>query len=413
MKLHEYRAKEIFSQYGIPIPKGIVIDNEGDAEALLKELKFPVALKAQVLVGGRGKAGGIKFASTKSEAMKIIPELLGMELKGYTVRQLLIEEKADLIHARELYVGFTVNRKSRSFTCILSSRGGVDIEEVARENPKAIARFDIDPDVGFQQYHARKMAKQIGLSARAMLKVAVITIKLYEVFKAYDGELAEINPLILTNNGNVVAVDAVLNIDNNAVFRHLEFKTEGETTEEFTALEKEAREAGLAYVDLPGNIAIIGCGAGLVMASLDILQQYNGEPANFLDVGGGANARNMSKALSIVLKKPGVRSIFINIFGGITKCDEIAKGIVDIAPSIPISVRMMGTNEEEGKKILTDNGYHVYENMEDSAKNAVEQARAYCHKCEARKNVEVCTCDNVRGIAASKGTDSAEFREGA
>ncbi|MDP6154858.1 MAG: ADP-forming succinate--CoA ligase subunit beta [Candidatus Thermoplasmatota archaeon] len=377
MKLHEYRAKEIFSQFGIPVPKSIVIDNENEGEAIHKELEFPVALKAQVLVGGRGKAGGIRFAESMNEARRIIPELLGMELKGHAVRQLLIEEKADLIHARELYVGFTVNRKSRSFTCILSSRGGVDIEEVARENPGAIARFDIDPEVGFQQYHARKLSKQIGLAGKKMLKVAAITVKLYDVFRAYDGELAEINPLILTDDGNVIAVDAVLNIDNNALFRHPEFSSEGKTSEEFTDLEKEAREAGLAYVDLPGDIGIIGCGAGLVMASLDILKQFNGEPANFLDVGGGANARNMAKALSIVLKKPDVRSIFINIFGGITKCDEIARGIVDTAPGIPISVRMMGTNEEEGKKILTDNGYHVYENMEDSAKNAVEQAKAY------------------------------------
>lgn len=376
MKLHEYRAKEIFSQFGIPVPIGIVIDNEGDAVAKLEELEFPVALKAQVLVGGRGKAGGIRFAESAQEAREIIPELLGMNLKGYTVRQLLIEEKADLTLARELYVGFTVNRKARRFTCILSSQGGVDIEEVARIHPEAIARFDIDPEIGFQQYHARKMAKLIGLSGRVMLKVAAITVKLYDVFRSYDGELAEINPLILTDKGKVMAVDAVLNIDNNALFRHPEFGSEGKTSEEFTALEREAREAGLAYVDLPGDIGIIGCGAGLVMASLDLLEQYDGKPANFLDVGGGANARNMAKALSIVVKKSGVRSIFINIFGGITKCDEIARGIVDIAPPIPISVRMMGTNEEEGKKILIDNGYRVYENMEDSAKNAVDQARA-------------------------------------
>jgi len=377
MKLHEYRAKQIFSEFGIPVPKGIVIDNENEIGTIQKELEFPVAMKAQVLVGGRGKAGGIRFAESAHEAGKIIPELLGMNIKGYTTKQLLVEEKADLTNARELYLGFTVNREARRFTCILSSRGGVDIEEVARENPEAIARFDIDPEIGFRQYHACKLAKQIGLSARAMLKVAAITVKLYKVFRAYDGELTEINPLILTDEGNVMAVDAVLNIDNNALFRHPEFKTEGETTEEFTLLEKEAWEAGLAYVDLPGNIGIIGCGAGLVMASLDLLKQYDGEPANFLDVGGGANAKNMRKALSIVLKKPGVRSIFINIFGGITKCDEIARGIVDMAPDIPISVRMMGTNEEQGKKILADNGYRVYENMEDSAKNAVEQARAY------------------------------------
>lgn len=376
MKLHEYRAKQIFSQFGIPVPTGVVIDNDKEAAAKIEKLEFPVALKAQVLVGGRGKAGGIRFAESINEAMKIIPELLGKNLKGYPVRQLLIEEKADLAYAKELYVGFTVNREEKRFTCILSLEGGVDIEEVAAKHPERIARFDIDPEVGLQEYHCRKHAKKIGLSGKAMLKVAAVTSKLYKVFKACDGELAEINPLILTGDENVIAVDAVLNIDNNALFRHPEFSGEERTTEEFTDLEKEARDAGLSYVDLQGDIGIIGCGAGLVMASLDILKHYHGEPANFLDVGGGANAKNMRKALSIVMRKPGVRSIFINIFGGITQCDEIARGIVEMAPEIPISVRMMGTNQEEGKLILIDNDYRVYETMEASAENAVKIAKA-------------------------------------
>ena len=375
MKLHEYRAKQIFSKYGIPTPKGVVIDDTEEPDPQLSDLSFPVALKAQVLVGGRGKAGGIKFARSEEEARTIIPELLGMELKGYKVGQLLIEEKADLVGALELYVGFTVNRQARAVTCILSSKGGVNIEEVAREHPEDIAKMNIDPEVGLHQYHCRKLAKQIGLSGRDMLKVAVIVAKLYKVFKEYDGELAEINPLILTGKGDVMAVDAVLNIDNNSMFRHPEFKREEKTTEEFTDLEKEARDAGLSYVDLDGDIGIIGCGAGLVMASLDILEHYNGKAANFLDVGGGANAANMRKALDIVMRKPGVRSIFVNIFGGITRCDEIAKGIVDIAPGIPISVRMMGTNQEEGIKILMDNNYRVYNTMEASAEHAVKLAR--------------------------------------
>lgn len=272
-------------------------------------------------------------------------------------------------------MGFTINREAKAVTCILSSKGGVDIEQVARENPEDIAKLDIDPGTGLQQYHCRSLAKQIGLSGKAMLKVADMTTKLYKAFKASDAELAEINPLILFNDAEVLAVDAVLNIDNNALFRHPEFKHERETTEEFTSLEKEARDAGLAYVDLEGDIGIIGCGAGLVMASLDILKQYNGEPANFLDVGGGANAENMRKALDIVMKKPGVKSIFVNIFGGITRCDEIAKGIVDISPKIPLSVRMMGTNQEEGIKILKENDYQVYDTMEDSAEHAVELAK--------------------------------------
>jgi len=375
MKLHEYRAKQIFSEHGIPIPRGFVADNEEEMEAGLHDLRIPIVLKAQVLVGGRGKAGGIRFAESRDQARKEIQELIGMDLKGYRVGRLLIEEKADLSTAKELYVGFAVNREEKVTTCILSSEGGVDIEEVAREHPERISKFDINPEVGLQQYHCRRLAKRIGLSGKAMLKVAGITAKLYRVFKACDAELAEINPLVLTGDDNVIAVDAVLNIDNNALFRHPEFAGEGKATEEFTDLEREARDAGLSYVDLDGDIGIIGCGAGLVMASLDILKHYNGEPTNFLDVGGGANARNMRKALDIVMRKPGVRSIFINIFGGITKCDEIAKGIVEMAPEIPISVRMMGTNQEEGKSILRDNDYRVYETMEASAENAVKIAR--------------------------------------
>ena len=376
MKLHEYRAKQVFSQYGIPTPKGFVIDSMTELEIELTNLKFPVAIKAQVLIGGRGKAGGIRFADSPQEAEGVVVKLLGMDLKGNTVKQLLIEEKADLVNAQELYVGFTVNRGERCITCILSSKGGVDIEKVAREHPRDIAKSNIDPDTGLQQYHCRKLAKQIGLTGNKMLKVAAVAANLYRVFRSYDAELAEINPLVLTGSGNVIAVDAVLNIDNNAMFRHREFKDEGRTTEEFTVLEKEARDAGLSYVDLDGDIGIIGCGAGLVMASLDIINHYNGKPANFLDVGGGANAENMGKALRIVMKKPGVRSIFVNIFGGITRCDEIARGIVDIAPKIPISVRMMGTNEDEGKRILKDNNYQVYDTMETSAEHAVELARS-------------------------------------
>lgn len=374
MKLHEYMAKNVFSQYGIPIPNGRVIGSVGDIDAKLGNLVFPVVLKAQVLVGGRGKAGGIIFADSREEAARGASKLLGELLKGCTVEQLLVEEMADLTDARELYVGFAVNREKRFVTAILSSQGGVDIEEVAREHPEKIAKLDIDPEAGFHQFHARKLAKRIGLGGREMMRVAMLTTKLYRVFKDYDAELAEINPLILTGDGNVMAVDAVLNIDNNALFRHPEFREEVRTTEEYTELEKEARDAGLSYVDLDGDIGIIGCGAGLVMASLDIIEHYHGSPANFLDVGGGANAENMQKALEIVMKKPGVNSIFVNIFGGITRCDEIAKGIVDIAPEIPVSIRMMGTNQEEGKGILLDNGYRVFDTMEDSARHAVELA---------------------------------------
>jgi len=375
MKLHEYLAKQIFAKCGIPTPSGLVIRSIEEFETKKSNLTYPIAIKSQVLVGGRGKAGGIKFADAEDEARNVISELLGSDLKGHKVKQLLLEQKADLTAAQELYVGFTVNREARSITCIMSSKGGVDIEKVARESPQDIAKMNIDPELGLQQYHCRKLAKQIGLNGKSMLKVADVAAKLYKVFKGLDSELAEINPLILTPDSNVLALDSKLNIDNNALFRHPEFKDEREATEEYTDLEKEAHDAGLAYVDLDGDIGIIGCGAGLVMASLDILKQFDGEPANFLDVGGGATAENMAKALDIVMKKPGVKSIFVNIFGGITHCDEIARGIVDIAPKIPISVRMMGTNQEEGIKILRENNFQVYDTMEDSAENAVRLSK--------------------------------------
>ena len=376
MKIHEYKAKQLFSDFGIPTPKGVVINSLDDFEGQKQDIIYPIAVKSQVLVGGRGKAGGIKFADSEAEARNVISELLGFEIKGIPVRKLLLEQKADLTDAHELYVGFTLNRDAKAITCIMSSKGGVDIEQVARDSPGDIAKLNIDPEVGLQQYHCRRLAKRIGLTGKAMLNVAALTAKLYKAFKALDAELAEINPLILTKDQGVLALDSKLNIDNNALFRHPEFSAERETTEEFTVLEKEAREAGLAYVDLDGDIGIIGCGAGLVMASLDILKQYDGDPANFLDVGGGATAENMAKALNIVMKKPGVKSIFVNIFGGITRCDEIAKGIVNIAPSIPLSVRMMGTNQEEGIKILKDNNYQVFNTLEASAENAVQLARA-------------------------------------
>jgi succinyl-CoA synthetase beta subunit len=376
MKLHEYVAKNVFADSGLPVPKGFVISNLEEFDQNKDSVMYPLAIKSQILVGGRGKAGGIKFADNENEAKQAIDNLLGAEIKGLKVKKLLIEEKADLSEAKELYIGYTINRQARTISCIFSAMGGVNIEQVAHEHPEKIAKLDVDPSEGFYQYHCRKLAGQIGLKGKGMLKVADAAFRLYKVFIKSDAELAEINPLIFNQkDDSVLAVDAVLNIDNNALFRHPEFKTDRETSEEFTALEKEAREAGLAYVDLDGDIGIIGCGAGLVMASLDILKQFDGEPANFLDVGGGATAENMQKALSIVMKKPGVKSIFINIFGGITRCDEIAKGIVSIAPKIPISVRMMGTNQVEGIKILKDNNYNVYDTLEDSAEHAVELAR--------------------------------------
>jgi succinyl-CoA synthetase beta subunit len=379
MKLYEYQAKEIFSKYGIPVPKGIVVSNSDEyknksQDVTIPELILPVAIKSQVLVGGRGKAGGIKFADNPENLKITIDELVGMSIKGYIVQQVLVEQKLDLTDAQEMYIGFTIDRSAKKPVAIVSSEGGVDIEQVAAETPEKIFKLDIDPLAEFEMYQARYLAKKLGLNDKTMLQVAGIIHKLFKLFRDYDAELAEINPLIVGSKAGVVAADAKMNIDDNSLYRHKEFSEVIRVSDEYTPIEQKAKDAGLAYVELGGDIGIIGCGAGLVMASLDILNQYNGKAANFLDVGGGATAENMRQALELVEMKEGVKSVFVNIFGGITRCDEIAKGIVEFSPKIPLAIRMMGTNQEEGKKILKENGYNVFNTLEESAEYAVKLA---------------------------------------
>jgi succinyl-CoA synthetase beta subunit len=382
MKLYEYKAKEIFTKYGIPVPIGLVVSNHeeladkiaSDTDDDTLDLSAPVAIKSQVLVGGRGKAGGIKFANNMDEIKATINELIGSSLKGYEVRQVLVEQKLDLTDAQELYVGFTIDRSSKKPVAIVSSEGGVDIEQVAATTPDMIFKLELDPISEFEMYQARNLSKKLGFKNKTMLQVASIIYKLYKLFRDYDAELVEINPLMVGPNIGVIAADAKITIDDNSLYRHQEFSGVMKVSGEYTAIEQKAKDAGLAYVELDGNIGIIGCGAGLVMASLDILNQYDGQAANFLDVGGGATAENMRQALELVEMKDGVRSVFVNIFGGITRCDEIAKGIVDFSPKIPLAIRMMGTNQEEGIKILTDNGYNVFDTLEESAEHAVKLA---------------------------------------
>jgi succinyl-CoA synthetase beta subunit len=379
MKLYEYQAKQIFSKYGIPTPKGLVVSNSEEFEKKSEnedapDITVPLAIKSQVLVGGRGKAGGIKFAENGDEAISIINELIGFSIKGFEVRQVLVEQKLDLTDAKEMYIGFTIDRSAKKPVAIVSSEGGVDIEQVAAETPDKIFKVELDPLVEFEMYKARYLAKKLGLNDKTMLQVAGIIYKLFKLFREYDAELAEINPLIVGPNVGVIAADAKMTIDDNSLYRHKEFTEVIKVTGEYTEIEQKAKDAGLAYVELDGNIGIIGCGAGLVMASLDILNQFDGKAANFLDIGGGATAENMRQALELVEMKEGVKSVFVNIFGGITRCDEIAKGIVDFSPKIPLAIRMMGTNQEEGKRILKDNGYNVFNTLEESAEYAVKLA---------------------------------------
>ncbi len=365
MKLYEYEAKEIFAQHGIPVPSGKVITDPSQIEGFT----YPVVLKAQVLVGGRGKAGGVKICQNEKEAKETAKNILSLEIKGIPVKKLLVYPAVDI--EKEYYFGFVVDRTSRKLVAIASSEGGIDIEEVAEKTPEKIAKIEINPTLGLRPYHALELGKKMGLEGKNLLSFTSIALKLYQICEKYDAELVEINPLALSKEG-FSAVDAKLNVDDNALYRQ-KFEPK---EEEYTELERMARKAGLSYVSLEGDIAIIGCGAGLVMASLDIIQKCGGRPANFLDVGGGANAENMKQALEIVTKQKGLKSIFINIFGGITRCDQIAEGIVEFSPEIPISVRMMGTNEEKGKSILKEHGYSAADSMAEAALRAVELARA-------------------------------------
>ncbi len=378
MKLYEHEAKKIFAKYGIPIPKGEVATTPTQAREIAAKLNVPVTVKAQILVAGRGKAGGILFAGTPEEAELAAKRLLGVKMKGVRVPSVLVEEKISA--KKELYFGITVDRAKRCYVAVASSEGGMEIEEVAAKMPDKIVKVFISPIYGFQPYHARQIARKIGYAGKQMLNLASTFFRLYRLAIDFDVELAEMNPFMEKPDEEFVAADTRLIIDDNALYRHVELKsrlTGGEI--ELTPQELEAQKSGLAYVKLEGNIGIIGNGAGLVMATLDTIQLYGGEPANFLDVGGGASAEKMAAALNIILSDSRVNAVFINVLGGITRCDEIAKGILETRKRIgfakPIVIRLVGTNEEEGRRILTGAGIHVLSSMEEAAQKVVEIAR--------------------------------------
>ncbi len=362
MKLQEYEAAKIFEEYGIPVAEGYLIEKPED----IKEVDKPVVLKSQVTVGKRGKHGGILFAESKDGAVEKAKELFGKKIRGLEVKKILVVEKVDILN--EYYVGMVMDREAKRPTLIMTSEGGMNIEEVASEHPDKIAKKQIDPLTGLQSFEALYLAESIGLEGEEMKQMAKIAAKVYKAFVDHDSELAEINPLVSTPDG-LLAIDAVFNIDNNALFRQ---KFERKESQRVTEREKLADEYDLAYVDLEGDVAIVGCGAGLVMATLDAVAEFGGKPACFLDLGGGATAEDTKHALEIIDKKEGIRSIYMNIFGGITRCDEIAQGIIDYAPKLPTVVRMLGTNEEEGKRMLEEAGYDVVDEMESGAKKAVE-----------------------------------------
>ncbi|RLI05998.1 ADP-forming succinate--CoA ligase subunit beta [Candidatus Bathyarchaeota archaeon] len=300
--------------------------------------------------------------------------MLNSKVKGLTVKSLLVEEKLDIVH--EFYASVTVDRAARSYVVLASTEGGVDIEEVAEKSPEKIIRYRVDPLYGFSEFNARKIVKKLGLDGEDLRKSASIVYNLFRVAMDYDAELAETNPFVKTSDGRFVAVDVRIIVDDNALFRHPELKDRETTRPEDTPLEAEARKIGLAYVDLEGEVGVLGNGAGLVMATLDLVKHYGSSPANFLDIGGGARADLIKNSIKIILSKPQVKVVLVNILGGITRCDEVAKGIVEALNETglrkPLAVRMIGTREEEGRKILEDAGIHVYSSMEEAAQGALK-----------------------------------------
>jgi len=377
LKLFEYEAKRILAEYGVPTPRGELITNESQIGKKAAILKPPLVVKAQVLIAGRGKVGGILFAVSFEEAKKAAEKLLKMQIMGIPVKSVLIEEKIQI--KRELYFGITIDRFKQSYVAIASGVGGMDVEETATKTPEKIIRIFINSQQGLRPFQARQIARKMGYAGNQLLDLEEILGRLYCIGMNYDAELIEMNPLVETVDGKFVAADARVIIDDNALFRHSEYKKRlvgGES--ELSSQEIEALKNDLAYVKLEGNIGVIGNGAGLVMATLDTIKYYGGKPADFLDVGGGASSEKIAVALKIVLSDPKVKALFVNILGGITRCDEVALGILEAKEKIgvtkPMVIRLVGTNENEGKRILREAGIHVLESMEEAAQLVVEVA---------------------------------------
>jgi succinyl-CoA synthetase beta subunit len=375
LKLYEYEAKNILTGYGLPVPKRALITSTNQTVEVAGKLKPPFAVKAQVLIAGRGKAGGILFADSVEAAEKTAEKLLKTNVKGIPVKKVLIEEQHSI--RKELYCGVMVNRFSRSYVFIASAAGGMEIEEIAEKTPQAVLKVSIDPQQGFKAFKARQIARKIGYRGPNLVKLARIFKKLYQASMDYDALLIEINPLAEIDEGAFIALDAHIIMDDNALFRHPKYKKKLLDEERDRSFrESEALRNDLTYVKLEGNIGVIGNGAGLVMATLDMIQYYGGKPANFLDVGGGAPAKRIASALDLVLSDPKVKAILVNILGGITRCDEVARGIIEKKKKTgitkPFVVRLVGTNEEEGKRILEEAGIHVLDSMEKAASYVVK-----------------------------------------
>jgi len=380
MKIHEFQAKQVLARHGVPIPRGRVAATPDECAAVAAELGGGLCVvKAQVHVGGRGKAGGVKLAKTPDEARQMGAQILGMDIKGLTVHKVLVEEGIAI--DKEIYLGMILDRDSKRIVVMVSAEGGMDIEEVAEHSPEKIARCTINPALGLTDYQVRHLCFGAGLPKDKVKEIAVFLKALYQAITQSDATLAEINPLVITKDGTLIAADAKMDIDENALYRQKELALLQES-EENDPIEEEARRRGLTYVHLDGDIGIIGNGAGLVMTSLDVVAREGGKAANFLDIGGGAKAEVVRNALEVVLLEPKVKGVVINIFGGITRCDEVAPGVIDAAGrldiKVPVVVRLEGTSVEEGKKLLAESGLNLVPagSMREAAAKVVELAYA-------------------------------------
>jgi succinyl-CoA synthetase beta subunit len=376
VKLHEYQSKRIFAKYGISVPAGEVAASGAEARRVAQQLGGSVVIKSQVLVGGRGKAGGIRVARDPDEAEVLANQILGMTIKGLTVTKVLIEQAADI--REEIYLGIVIDRGQRRPVIMASSEGGVEIEEVAKVMPEKIFRLAIDPATGLMDYQARDLAFDLGLRGSVIRQFTMVARGLYRAFIENDASLVEINPLVLTGDEKLLAVDGKIVLDDNALFRHADLADLRDAQEEPEA-ERQARLAGLSYVKLDGEIGCLVNGAGLAMATMDIIKLYGSEPANFLDIGGGARADKVAAALHIILSDPNVKVVLFNIFGGITRGDEVARGILEalkeVRTDVPIVGRLVGTNEKEGRKILADAHISTAATLGEAAQQAVALAR--------------------------------------
>ncbi len=384
MDLLEYQGKQLFARHGVPVPEGRPAQTADEAVAAASEIGYPCVIKAQVQIGGRGKAGGIKVAQDEAEARAHAEAILGMDIRGLTVRELWVERASQI--AAEYYASVIFDRSAKAPLVMLSTKGGMDIEQVADEDPDAIARLHVDPLVGFQDFHGRRLCFEAGVDADVVRGVGAMLAKLYRVFIAEEATLVEVNPLIITpaHEGarDVKALDAKVTLDDNALFRHPDNAQLRDLSNE-DPQERMAKERGLTYVKLDGDIGILGNGAGLVMSTLDVVAQAGGEPANFLDAGGGSKAEAITNAVEVILSDPKVKAVLFNIFGGITRGDEVAKGLIEafhqINPTVPFVVRLDGTNDEQGRLLLreADLPNVVTEaTMDGAARRVVELAAA-------------------------------------